>query len=278
MTFNDQVAVVTGGGSGIGAACARLIVSRGGKVVVADRNMPAATAVADSLGACAVEVDVGDEAAVRSAEQWIRGNMGPITTLVNCAGVLQRAVPPDQLTMKEWDLVLSINLRGTYLCAAVFGKDMAERGRGSIVNIASVAGVASGPVHAYGPAKAGVIHLTKCLAAEWGPRGVRVNSVSPGFTNTPALMKGVLKQTVDIDLLAQASAMGRLVEADEIAAGACFLASDLASAITGVNLVIDAGYLVATPWMSYGGLRANAGEVQNRTKSARTDDQNRAAG
>jgi NAD(P)-dependent dehydrogenase (short-subunit alcohol dehydrogenase family) len=179
VKFNDQIAVVTGGASGIGAACARLIASRGGKMVVADRNMPAAKVVADSLGAHAVEADVGNEAALRRVEEWISANIGPTSILLNCAGVLQRTLPPDQLTMKEWDLVHNIDMRGTYLCCAVFGSAMAERGRGAIVNIASVAGMVSGPLHSYGPAKAAVIHLTKTLAAEWGPRGVRVNAVSP---------------------------------------------------------------------------------------------------
>jgi NAD(P)-dependent dehydrogenase (short-subunit alcohol dehydrogenase family) len=103
---------------------------------------------------------------------------------------------------------------------------MAARRRGSIVNIASIAGMRSGPLHSYGPAKAGVISLTECLAAEWGPAR-----------------------------LAEASALQRLVEAEEIAAAVAFLASDLASGITGANVPVDAGYLVATPWQSYGGLR-----------------------
>jgi NAD(P)-dependent dehydrogenase (short-subunit alcohol dehydrogenase family) len=256
MDFNDHIAVITGGASGIGAACARFIASRGGKVVVVDRNMPAAKAVAEEIGGQPVEADVGNEEALRRAGHLIGGTVGPVTILLNCAGVLQRTLPPDQLSMKEWDLVHNIDMRGTYLCCAVFGSGMAERGRGAIVNIASVAGIVSGPLHSYGPAKAAVIHLTRCLAAEWGPRGVRVNAVSPGFTKTPALDRGIEKKTMDVDSMVQASAMGRLVEADEIAAGACFLASDLASAITGVNLAVDAGYLVATPWIGYGGLRA----------------------
>jgi NAD(P)-dependent dehydrogenase (short-subunit alcohol dehydrogenase family) len=158
--------------------------------------------------------------------------------------------------MKEWDLVARIDLRGTYLCCAAAGTRMAARRRGSIVNIASVAGMRSGPLHAYGPAKAGVINLTQCLAAEWGRSGVRVNAVSPGFTETPALEKGVAKGVLDPDALAASSALGRLLEPREVAAAICFLASDLASGITGVNLPVDLGYLAATPWASYGGVRA----------------------
>lgn len=258
MNFENRVAVVTGGASGIGAACARFIAQRGGNVIVADRNAAAARAVATEIGAHMVELDIADENKVRQAETEITQSFGTPAILINCAGVLQRTLPPEQLSMKEWDLVNQIDLRGTYLCCAVFGAGMATRNAGAIVNIASVAGMRSGPLHAYGPAKAAVISLTECLAAEWGPRGVRVNAVSPGFTKTPALEKGVEKKVMNVEHMERSSALGRLIQADEIAAAVGFLASDLASGITGVNLPVDAGYLVATPWMSYGGLRLPA--------------------
>lgn len=258
MNFGGSIAVVTGGASGIGVACARTFAAHGARVVVADRNLAGAQALADEIHAAAVAMDVGDDAAVETAAAEIEERIGPVSVLVNSAGVLQRTLPPDQLTLKEWDFVARIDLRGTYVCCAAFGKRMAARGRGAIVNIASVAGMRSGPLHSYGPAKAGVIHLTECLAAEWGHKGVRVNTVSPGFTQTPALDRGVETRTLDRDAMSRASALGRLVRAEEIAAAVAFLASDLASAITGVNLPVDAGYLVATPWASYGGLRAQA--------------------
>lgn len=255
MDFGQRLALVTGGASGIGAACAAFIAARGGSVVIADRNLPAAQEVAARVGATAMQLDIADEAAVRDACTRLIAEAGAPAILVNCAGVLQRTLPPDQLSMKEWDLVTDIDLRGTYLCCAVFGSAMAGQGGGAIVNIASVAGMRSGPLHAYGPAKAAVISLTECLAAEWGPRGVRVNAVSPGFTLTPALEKGMEKQVMHEQHMIGSSALGRLVRAEEIASAVGFLASDLASGITGVNLAVDAGYLVATPWASYGGLR-----------------------
>jgi len=262
MNFRNKLAVVTGGASGIGAACARFIAERGGKVVIADRNLAAARVASDQIGAHAVELDIADEAAVRQAQKEIAAMFGSVTILVNCAGVLQRTLPPDQLSMKEWDLVNHIDLRGTYLCCAIFGAAMAAQRTGAMVNIASVAGMRSGPLHAYGPAKAAVISLTECLAAEWGPSGVRVNTVSPGFTRTPALEKGVDQKVMDVDNMVSSSALGCLVEPGEIAAAVGFLVSDLASGITGVNLPVDAGYLVATPWMSYGGLRKLAPNPQ----------------
>ena len=171
------------------------------------------------------------------------------------AGVLQRTLPPEELSLREWDFVARIDLRGTYLCCARFGAAMAQRGSGAIVNIASVAGMGSGPLHSYGPAKAGVINLTECLAAEWGPKGVRVNAVSPGFTHTPALERGITTRTLETGAMTTHAALGRLIEPREIANAVTFLASKQASAITGINLPVDAGYLVATPWASYGGLR-----------------------
>jgi NAD(P)-dependent dehydrogenase (short-subunit alcohol dehydrogenase family) len=175
--------------------------------------------------------------------------------LVNCAGVLQRTLPPGELSQREWDFVSHIDLRGSYLCCVAFGVPMTLHHGGSIVNIASVAGMRSGPLHSYGPAKAGVISLTESLAGEWGPKGVRVNCVSPGFTQTPALDRGFSTHTLEPEALQQASALGRLVRAEEIAQAVLFLASERASAITGINLPVDAGYLVAGSWGAYGGLR-----------------------
>lgn len=258
MRFDNKIVVVTGAASGIGKACAELLASLGGRVVVADRAFEVAQGVATAMGGHARFIDVAEDAGdtgVQAVADEIEKNIGPVDVLVNCAGVLQRTLPPGELTLKEWDKVIQIDLRGTYVCCAAFGVRMAARRQGAIVNVASVAGMGSGPLHGYGPAKAGVINLTECLAGEWGPSGVRVNAVSPGFTATPALERGFSTQTLERAALETHAALGRLVRAEEIAAGIAFLASDLASAVTGVNLVIDAGYRVATPWASYGGLR-----------------------
>ncbi|TAK40741.1 MAG: SDR family oxidoreductase [Betaproteobacteria bacterium] len=249
MNFSGRIAVVTGGASGIGAACAASLAAHGARVVVADRKP------ADSTAAQTVAIDVADENSVAAAVDEIESRIGPVQVLVNSAGVLQRTLPPEELGLAEWDFVARVDLRGTYLCCAAFGARMAARGAGAIVNIASVAGMRSGPLHSYGPAKAGVIHLSECLAAEWGPKGVRVNTVSPGFTQTPALDKGKADGTLNDATLSANTALGRLIRPEEIAAAVTFLASDLASAVTGANLPVDAGFLVATPWAAYGGLR-----------------------
>ena len=277
MAEARRISVVTGAASGIGEACARRLHHDGDIVVIADRNLEGARAVAASLAsierqgtaggsagtaadaglrAHAVFIDLGDEASVRAAASEIADRIGPVQVLVNCAGVLQRTLPPEELGMKEWDIVARIDLRGTYLACVAFGAPMAARGCGAIVNIASVAGMRSGPLHSYGPAKAGVISLGEGLAAEWGRKGVRVNTVSPGFTQTPALERGVAVGNLDATHMVASKALGRLVRPEEIAAAVAFLASDQASGITGVNLPVDAGFLVATPWMGFGGLRS----------------------
>jgi NAD(P)-dependent dehydrogenase (short-subunit alcohol dehydrogenase family) len=255
LDLKGKTAFVTGGASGIGLACARELARAGAHVILGDRNTNLAKQEAGGLGATVMEIDVGDEDSVNAAANAAATHFGPVDILVNSAGVLQRTLPPERLSLKEWDHVARIDIRGTYLCCAAFGSGMASRGAGAIVNIASVAGMRSGPLHSYGPAKAAVISLTEGLAAEWGPRSVRVNCVSPGFTLTPALHKGFDTETLTEANLVQSSALGRLVRSEEIAHAVTFLCSDWAGAITGVNLPVDAGYLVATSWGAYGGLR-----------------------
>ena len=138
---------------------------------------------------------------------------------------------------------------------------MAVRGGGAIVTIASIAGIRSMPLHAYSPAKAAVIEMTRCLAAEWGRSGVRVNAVSPGFTRTPALQAAIDKGERDVSLLEGNSALGRMVTPENIAEAVCFLCSDAASVITGINLPVDAGWLVAGSWATYGGLPGPRGNA-----------------
>jgi NAD(P)-dependent dehydrogenase (short-subunit alcohol dehydrogenase family) len=135
------------------------------------------------------------------------------------------------------------------------------RRRGAIVNVASVVGILSAPVHGYAPAKAGVISLTATLAAEWGPCGLRVNCVSPGFTETPALAKGLSVGALRRDELESAAALGRLVRADEVAKAIAWLLGDEASGVTGINLPVDAGFLAGVAWRAYGGLRSPTGEA-----------------
>lgn len=254
INFDGKLAAVTGGASGIGRAAAQALADCGARVALLDRD-EGALAAAPAFGAIHRTMDVTDVAQIEAAVAAIEAECGGIDILVNAAGVLQIPRTPEALSEKEWDRTVTTNLKGTYLCCAKVGARMAERRRGSIVNVASITGLSSGPQHAYGPAKAGVINLTQGLAAEWGRRGVRVNAVAPGFTDTPPLRLAFGMKHMDEKLLREASALGRLLHPDEVAATIAFLASGLASGITGVTLAVDAGYLVAGSWAGYGGLR-----------------------
>ncbi len=248
------VAVVTGGASGIGLACCRELAQRGATIALMDRDQRAHD-VAKELGGRAWIVDIADDDAVERCAAQIESEFGAPEVLVNSAGVIQVPLPPEQLSMRVWDDVIRIDQRGTYVACVAFGKRMAARRRGSIINIASIAGMRSMPLHAYAPAKAAVISITECLAAEWGPAQVRVNAVAPGHTRTPALQDAIDKGERDVAMLENQNAFGRLVEPVEIARVVAFLASAEASAITGATIPVDCGWLVTPSWHGYGGLR-----------------------
>jgi NAD(P)-dependent dehydrogenase (short-subunit alcohol dehydrogenase family) len=248
------VAVVTGGASGIGLACCRELTRRGATVAVVDRDQRAHD-VAKELGGRAWIADIADEAAVERCAVQIENDFGAPEVLVNSAGIIQVPLPPDRLPMQAWDDVVRVDQRGTYIACVAFGKRMAACRRRSIINIASVAGMRSMPLHAYAPAKAAVISMTQCLAAEWGPAQVRVNAVAPGYTRTPALQDAIDKGERDVSALEANAALGRLVEPVEIARVVAFLAGSEAAAVTGVCIPVDCGWLVAPSWHTYGGLR-----------------------
>jgi NAD(P)-dependent dehydrogenase (short-subunit alcohol dehydrogenase family) len=254
----EGLAVVTGGASGIGAACCRALAAEGMRVAVLDLD-GRADALAAELGGRPYSADVSDEAALSACADRIEAEMGPVTVLVNNAGILQPALRPSALDMKLWDDVVRVDQRGVWLGCVAFGLRMVERRRGSIVNIASIVSLRAVPLHAYGPAKAAVAAMTANLAAEWGPAGVRVNAVSPGFVQTPALQAEIDAGRRDLALIASTKALGRTVRMEEVAQAVAFLAGDRASAITGVNLPVDCGWLAASGWSSYGGLRGPEG-------------------
>jgi NAD(P)-dependent dehydrogenase (short-subunit alcohol dehydrogenase family) len=156
------------------------------------------------------------------------------------------------MKQSEWDRVLNVNLRGTYLTCAMVGSGMATRGQGAIVTISSVLGYGPGPLHAYGPAKAAVISLTQSLATEWASSGVRVNGVAPGFTATPAIDRAVNFGVLSQGNLASSNPQGRLISADEVANVVVFLVSDFASAINGVTVPVDGGFLASAGMRGFG--------------------------
>ncbi|MBC7414165.1 MAG: SDR family oxidoreductase [Herminiimonas sp.] len=250
-----RVAVVTGGASGIGLATAQVLIKRGWRVVISDINAQACQDAAGAIGAHAVPFDVADEAATHKAFAEIEAKVGPIEALFANAGLLQAGGRPEASPLDEFDRIIAVNLRGVYVSCIAAGALMVKRGRGGIVITGSVTATRTAPLHAYAPSKAAVVHMAACLAAEWGRAGVRVNAVSPGFVATPPVLANIEKGKRDLRLIAGGSALGRLVESDEIGRSVAFLLSDDASAITGINLPVDAGWLAGSNLTTFGGVR-----------------------
>lgn len=253
--MDGRVAAITGGASGIGEACAREFARQGYRVAVLDRNMAGAERVAGEIDGLPYQLDVGDENAIETCAAWVEDRLGPVEAIVNSAGIIQVPVRPAELPLAVFDDIVRINQRGLYLCCTAFGHRMVTRRRGAIVNIASISGMISMPLHAYCPTKAAVISITECLAAEWGPVGVRVNAVSPGYTLTPAVQGAIDRGQRDPAQLTRAAALQRLVDPAEIATVCAFLCSPGASAVTGINVPVDAGLLCGVTWTQYGGMR-----------------------
>ncbi len=253
--FDGRCALVTGGASGIGRATAQLLAQRGARVLIADLQ-DSAQAVAADCGGTAHRLDVTDREAVDALQASLAAAGTAVDLLVNCAGIVQGPLPPGELDTEVFRRTLAISLEGTFNVCAAFGTAMARRGRGAIVNVASVAGMRSMPLYSYSPAKAGVISMTEGLAGEWGRCGVRVNAISPGYTLTAALQSQIDAGLRDPQKLRANSALGQLILPRHVAGAIAFLLSDEAAMVTGINLPVDAGWLVAGSWATFGGVRA----------------------
>lgn len=251
-----RVALVTGAASGIGLATAEVLAGRGWRVVVGDLDPDRCEAAARPFGAEWVAFDVSDEAATEAAVADIETRFGPVAALVANAGLIQPPTRPEAFALADFDRIIAVNLRGVYVSCVAAGRRMAARRSGGIVVTGSVTASRPVPLHAYAPAKAAVVHMAACLAAEWGRAGVRVNAVSPGYVGTPPVLAAIARGQRDPALLREAAALGRMVEPAEIGRAVAFLLSDDASAITGIDLPVDAGWLVGAHQGTYGGVRA----------------------
>ena len=238
-----KVAVVTGGGSGIGSAIVDAFAAKGATVVVLDRAMQAAQRkVSQGSAAAAVECDVTLEQSVANAITAVSAQFDRIDILVNSAGIAVTDAAED-LTIDSWDRTMAVNLRGAFLVSQEVGRIMLAQGSGTVISLASQAATIALPGHlAYCASKSGLVGLTKVLALEWAGRGVTANTISPTVVMTPLARE--LWDNPDGEALKAQIPTHRFAEPEEIAAVAVFLASDAAKMINGVDLLVDGGYTI----------------------------------
>jgi meso-butanediol dehydrogenase/(S,S)-butanediol dehydrogenase/diacetyl reductase len=244
MEFNDRVAIVTGGASGMGAATVRRLAAGGANVMIVDRNGDLAQTVATEVGGTAIVGDVADSSFCDSAIAAAMERHGGLDVLVNAAGVIVRASGEDT-TDEQWAKIMGVNVSGTFFMCRAALRVMKTSGGGAIVNFGSIWGdLGSAGVAAYCASKGAVHNLTRALAMDHAVDGIRVNAVCPGEVNTPMLQSERAEAVTDQLLTAIAATvpMGRLADPDEIARVVCFLASDDASYMTGALVSVDAGY------------------------------------
>ncbi len=247
--LSGQHAFVTGASRGIGRVIAVALAAAGADVALVARSADglaetAAEVAAVGRRACVLPADVTSYEAVAAAAAAAIDQLGTVEIVVNNAGGSNFMVPFRDLRLAGWDKLLQLNLSSAvYVCRA-FAGHLLDRGRGSVINVASVAGLAAAPLMGpYGASKAGLISLTKTLAAEWGPAGVRVNALCPGWTATE-LNRTLWEDPVVGPATVAGSAMRRWASPDEMAGPAVFLASEASSFMTGQTLVVDGGQTI----------------------------------
>jgi NAD(P)-dependent dehydrogenase (short-subunit alcohol dehydrogenase family) len=239
--LDGRVAVVTGGNRGLGLAFARALGEAGAQVAIAARDEGKSAEVAEELGVLAVPLDVTDAASVGAMVERVTAELGPVDVLVNNAGTCFHR-PALEVPDEEWRAVWEVNVDGVWRCARAVGAQMVERGTGSIVNIGSISAmIVNRPQMqpAYNASKAAVHQLTKSLAAEWAPHGVRVNALAPGYTKTE--MAPVDEPRFRRHWIEDAP-MERYATPEELGPSLLYLASDASSFVTGSVLVVDGGY------------------------------------
>jgi glucose 1-dehydrogenase len=245
LALAGRVCVVTGAGSGIGAAIAKGLAEAGAQVALLDRNGDACRGIAQSLSergarVLAITCDTSDEVAVRASAQRVRDELGPCYGLANNAGFL-RPASLAEVSLADWNAMLAVNLTGYLLCAREFAQQMRSIGGGSIVHTASIAGhEPQGRSGAYSPSKAGVLLLSRQMAAEWGPSGIRSNAVCPGLIRTG--MSAAFYAQPGLEERRTAILPSRRIgEPVDVANAAIFLLSQRSAYVNGAELLVDGG-------------------------------------
>ncbi|MBK8023167.1 MAG: glucose 1-dehydrogenase [Chloroflexi bacterium] len=249
--LDGKVAVVTGGGQGIGRAYAHALGDAGAAVAIADISMKTAGEVVEELkaknvDAMAIQVDVTNAAQVGAMVDAVVAKWGKLTIGVNNAGVGQW-IAAETISEADWDHMMNINLKGVFLCCQAEARVMLPAGYGKIINMASISGyISNTPQNQshYNTSKAGVIHLTRSLAAEWAPRGVRVNSISAGYTRTQLvddlLQTPIGKETLPVWMAR--TPMKRMGEVTDLQGAVLYLAAEVSDFATGSDIIVDGGY------------------------------------
>ena len=250
----DKVAIVTGGGSGIGEATSKLLAREGARVAVVDIDDENGQRVAKEIKAAGGKADfwhmnIASEKEVEQTFADVNKKFGKLNILVNNAGIVGKAGPTHELAAEDWDTVMNVDLRGTFFCSKHAIPYILKTGGGSVVNVSSIMGMLGGPALAYNTAKGGVRNMTKSDAYLYSRKGIRFNSVHPGFILTPLFTKLAEKEPAGLKVAIKREGehipMGRMGQPEEIANGILFLASDEASYITGTELIVDGGcYMV----------------------------------
>jgi NAD(P)-dependent dehydrogenase (short-subunit alcohol dehydrogenase family) len=243
--FSGRTVVITGGAGGIGSATVRRFAAEGAVVFALDRDAAKLDQLAaDASGhVIAIGIDLTDQAAVNEAAARAVSESGPLIAWVNYVGYYSEARAID-LTAEEFNKGLTLNLTSAFIGSQAAARQMIGNGGGAIVNTASNAGTRSSPRNPhYSAAKAGVIHLSRVLAAEWGSKGVRVNTIIPGYTRTP-MIADMMANPDKRDALARATPLKRLGEPEDVADAVLFLCSDSARFVTGATLNADGGLMI----------------------------------
>ncbi|MFJ7648688.1 SDR family NAD(P)-dependent oxidoreductase [Lysinibacillus sp. NPDC097279] len=249
----NKVALVTGGASGIGLSAATLLAKEGAKVVIADYNLDGAKEIADVLvkegyEAAAVFLDAGDADSIKAAVEFTVEKFGSLTVLFNNVGStnLQKDLDVVNMDLEEFDRLVNINLKSVLLGSRFAIPHMQKAGGGSIINTASMGGFASDQIRtAYGTTKAGVVHLTKYIATQYGKDKIRCNAIAPGLILTPAAKNSLPKELLEI--FTKYNALPYNGEADDIGYAVVYLASDESKFMTGQTLQIEGGHYIANP-------------------------------